>query len=164
MSKKVGCRKPKTLQKVTFNKPLPPFPSPETLKEIRDTIKGIHTLLDARRVMGLSNREMGIAMAHAIGRVSKRNEVRHFASSTISRMCHPRAQWAMKMQRDHLDAVARVLDEWVKERVGDGARFQMIVNSPWHCWIEIQCGCGHWEKVDLRRATWTRCAKCAAEH
>jgi hypothetical protein len=156
--------KPQTPQKVTFNKPLPPLTSPDKLKKIRDSISGIRTLLDARRVTGLSNREMGIAMAAATGRVNARNEVRHYAPSTIARMCHPRAKWSMPMKRAHLDAVARVLDEWVKETAGSGrVRFQLLVNSPWHCWIEVQCGCGHWEKFDLRRTSFARCKECARQ-
>jgi len=139
-------RKRKTVHKRAVSKQLEPVTDLAKLKNIRGAVYGIHGLGDAIRVMHSSNRLMGRAMGEY------RADRDNYSPSTVSHWRHPRAQWSVKMNDDNLNHAALVLDDWVKRELGRGdVQFDMTVNSPWKCSLLIQCGCGHWEKLDLRR-------------
>jgi hypothetical protein len=129
------------------------FPKVQSFLNI---VRGIRGLQDAREAMGLSLRECG----ELIAEYEKRRK--RYAKPTISNWCCSRRARRFKaMSTDQLNATALMLDDWLREKTGrNDIRFQMKVNSPWHCWIEFQCNvCGKWERGDLRIHNWTRCKK-----
>ena len=124
--------------------------------KMREVVSGIHGLDDAINALGSSNRLMGRAMGEY------RNDKRFYSASTISHWRHPRAGWSFKMHSEHLNQAGLVLNDWVQHELGRAdVRFQMRVNSPWRCWVEVQRECGHWEKFDMRRANAKHCKGCA---
>lgn len=124
------------------------------LAKMRYLLSGIRGINDLILAMGSSNADMGRQMGEF-------RDGDNYAPCTISQWRHPRKRNYDKMRRVNIEHARQVLRRFIQECVGsDRVNVQLHANSPWRCTLEYRMDCGHWEKVDLRRAQWTRCGKC----
>ncbi len=107
----------------------------------------VHTLRQARTVLGLSQSEIGKAMARIMQRAEPVNR------STV-------ANWerGKPMAQDFRNAVGRLLATWLSQQLDrDDVGLRLHVNSPWRIQPMARCRCGRWYR--LRRADWYGCSR-----
>jgi hypothetical protein len=124
------------------------------LVKTRAVVSGIRGMSDLILAMGSSNKDMGRQMGEF-------RDGDNYAACTISQWRHPRKQNYDKMRPPNIEHARQVLRRFIQEGVGsDRVNVDICANSPWRCTLEYRLDCGHWVKFDLRRARWTRCARC----
>lgn len=110
-------------------------------------VAAVHSLRQARTVLGLSQSEIGKAMARLMGRAEpvRRSTVANWERGKV-------------MAKEYRDAVGRLLATWLARALDrDDVGLTLHANSPWQIRAMARCRCGRWYR--LRRAHWYGCPR-----